>query len=148
MHLRYNIYRANKTGTGHAAQFETRKTAKGWSTFLSLAKQIPGEDKRFDWNNKINVSLGLDDLGKIASIINRRVKSEEKIYHESPDKSNKMIKIGPSNNGGYGLSVSHKIGSNDPIRMSVMLSEADASNLSYLIEKSVLSQMVVEYNEK
>lgn len=106
------IYKPSSKGTGSVAQFKM-----GYNNncmFLECANQNGSMDspKPYDWENKIILKLGVADICKMLAYFGLNKPGVPlKLYHESPDGSNKGIELKWQEYKGrpqYYISVSHQ----------------------------------------
>src|SRR6187402_2909445 len=102
MSKEFRIYRANKSNTGTATSwqlsYKSEEKYDKYIPFLMAANQTGTDangNAQFDWDNKITIKLGENDLGEIMSVLERR-KNEvgfngKGLYHQSPNGGNKVI---------------------------------------------------------
>jgi hypothetical protein len=142
---RYNIYKPRKDGGGAATQFEMRPDAdKGYVFFFSGAGQN-GTEKNFNWQNKINMSLGTSDIQEMLATLQRR-QDECNLFHESPGGGNKVLEIKKTDRG-YSLRLSYKKeGPADGVSHAVTHGEAAA--LAALLEKAVVLSCYDNFSQK
>jgi hypothetical protein len=142
---RYNIYKARKDFKGAASQFEFRADEnKGYVFFWSSTNQKDGEEQRFDWENKINFSMGVSDLESLLSVFQRRT-NESKLFHESPGGGNKILEVQKYEDRGYTFKLSHKNG--DQVnRVGHLISHQEAASLAVLLENAILRACYVKDN--
>ena len=74
----YAIYKPNSRGTGGVIRFEINR-AKG-AVLVDAALQTG--DKQFDWEQKITMKWGLNDLGSVLATLQGR-QSQAKLFHQS-----------------------------------------------------------------
>ena len=74
----YAIYKPNGRGNGGVIRLELNRT-KG-AVFVDAASQ--SGDKQFDWEQKITMKWGLNDLGSVLATLQGR-QSQAKLFHQS-----------------------------------------------------------------
>lgn len=106
------VYKPNPKKTGSVAQFKLSSNRD--CMFVEVANQIAPKDSSapYDWANKIIVKLGDTDICKFLAYFNlNRPGAPLKLYHRSPDGTNKTIEIKWQEFNGkesYYLSISHQ----------------------------------------
>lgn len=112
------IYKPNKKKNGAAAQFKISNQRD--CMFLEVANQIREMDDAnpYDWSNKIILKLGEADLCKMLAYFDLDKPSAElSLFHQSPDGTNKGLKIAYQEYNGrpqYYFSVTHQKGKGQP----------------------------------
>lgn len=74
----YAIYKPNGRGNGGVLRLELNR-AKG-AVFVDAASQ--SGEKQFDWEQKITMKWGLNDLGSVLATLQGR-QSQTKLFHQS-----------------------------------------------------------------
>jgi len=143
------IYKANKRQTGSVAQFEMSRNDD--CMFLEMAKQHAPMDssKPYDWENKIIVKLGHSDICKMLAYFAPQMMyyskppSPLKLFHQN-NKGNKGIELSWQarewkgvTTYSYFLQVSSKVGSNDPLKISVPISLDEVEFLKVAFKKAL-----------
>ncbi|HRH99191.1 MAG TPA: hypothetical protein PLB55_24830, partial [Prosthecobacter sp.] len=83
----YAIYKPNGRGNGGVIRFELNR-AKG-AVFVDAATQ--SGEKQFDWEQKITMKWGLNDLGVILATLQGR-QEQAKLFHQS-EKANSAFDL-------------------------------------------------------
>ena len=83
----YAIYKPNPRGSGGVIRFGLN-LLKG-SVFVDGASQ--SGDKQFDWDNKITMKWGLQDLGQVLATLQGRL-PQAKLFHQS-EKANSAFEL-------------------------------------------------------
>ncbi len=83
----YAIYKPNGRGNGGVIRFEFNRT-KG-AVFVDAATQ--SGEKQFDWESKITMKWGLNDLGVVLATLQGR-QDQAKLFHQS-DKANSAFEL-------------------------------------------------------
>lgn len=98
--------------------------------FFEIANAIEGSDK-MDWNNKINMKIGVSDIGKILAGLKSR--KEIKIYHEN-SQGNSALNIAEGQQPGtFAFNFSKKVG--DQVqRANIYLNVEDMNVFLILLE--------------
>lgn len=132
-----------KDSAGAALQF--KYSFKNKSVFLEAAKQKGpkleiGHKDQFDWEGKIIFKLGEVDIGRILMTAARGV--ETSLLHATErdgvkrTTAMKVVKqTGQYDN--YGLQISTKIGSNDPVRVNMYLDHHEMVLLAQFLRSSL-----------
>lgn len=142
----FRIYRANKTNTGTASEWQlaykpNEKFDKN-ILFLVVAKQTgvdANDNATFGWkeDSKITVKLEATDIGELLSVLERR-KNNAKLYHESPAGGNKGIALSKNDNeDGYYLKVSYQDKEKKLTAYQQVLSIGDAAVLAVLLRRAI-----------
>jgi hypothetical protein len=85
----YAIYKPNTRGSGGVIRFSL-SALKG-SVFVDAAAQ--SGEKQFDWENKITMKWGLQDLGQALATLHGRLPLA-KLFHQS-EKANSAFELTP-----------------------------------------------------
>lgn len=142
----FKIYRANKNGTGFAAEFKlsdvTRDDNVSKALFLTLAPQA-GTEKSFDWRDKgITAKLNENDIGEVLAVLSGRqdnINGGKGLYHSSP-KGVKTITFSKGETKGFYLKLSGSDIDKKPLgNYYVNLSDGDAEVLRILLQESIVS---------
>lgn len=105
--------------------------------FFEIANAVAGSD-RMDWDNKINMKIGVTDIGKILAGL--KSGSEIKIYHEN-GQGNSALNIATGQQPGtYSFNFSKKVGE-DLKRANIYLNTEDM-NVFMILLQSGLPQML------
>ena len=83
----YAIYKPNGRGNGGVIRLEFNRT-KG-AVFVDAATQ--SGEKQFDWESKITMKWGLNDLGVVLATLQGR-QDQAKLFHQS-DKANSAFEL-------------------------------------------------------
>lgn len=83
----YTIYKPNSRGTGGVIRFGLNRT-KG-CIFVDAANQ--SGEKQFDWENKITMKWGLQDLGAMLATLQGKL-PQAKLFHQS-EKANSAFEL-------------------------------------------------------
>lgn len=72
----HTIYKPRMNGEGAASSWELDKAKQ--CVWLGMARQTgkvaQGENARFDWGNKSQIKLGLNDIGELIAVLEKRQK--------------------------------------------------------------------------
>lgn len=137
------FYKPNKQGKGGAFQFKPSTYVISdeevkHSIFIEAASQNGAGEKDFDWKNKSKMKLGLNDIGQIKAVLERR-ESEVSLFHKSKSGiSTLKLTEQPVDRTGYYLSISNKPNSGDSTNVSIPLTTGDASNLLDALRHAVI----------
>ena len=105
--------------------------------FFEIAKPKDGSDK-MDWDNKINMKIGVPDIGKILAGLKSR--TEIKIYHENT-RGNTALNIAEGQQPGtYAFSFSKKEGDN--VNRAMIYLNAEDMNVLLILLEAGLPQML------
>jgi hypothetical protein len=83
----YAIYKPNGRGNGGVIRFEFNRT-KG-AVFVDATNQ--SGEKQFDWESKITMKWGLNDLGSVLATLQGR-QEQAKLFHQS-EKANSAFEL-------------------------------------------------------
>jgi hypothetical protein len=83
----YAIYKPNGRGNGGVIRFEFNRT-KG-AVFVDATTQ--SGEKQFDWESKITMKWGLNDLGSVLATLQGR-QEQAKLFHQS-EKANSAFEL-------------------------------------------------------
>jgi threonine synthase len=105
--------------------------------FFEIANAKEGTD-RMDWDNKINMKIGVSDIGKILAGLKGR--KEIKIYHEN-SRGNSALNIAEGQQPGtYGFKFSKKEG--EDLKSAMIYLNAEDMNVFLILLESGLPQML------
>lgn len=108
---------------------------KKGAVFLEIAKAIPGDENgRIDWQNKIVMKIGTNDIAEIVYGLKTR-SPEIKLFHKN-SVGNTACNIKPGQNGSFQLSVFKNAG-DVKSNASLYLSGPDMVVLSNLLQASL-----------
>lgn len=146
------FYHPNNAGTGSAIQIEPRLNTGDSDRyncfFLEIARQKTAAKRAatgktpatFDWENKMTVKLDFTDVCELLTVLDGKSPAaggtRNGLYHES-EKSCTIIAFQkkPDREGYYlGLSRKDKGGGGDPVRLHIVLSEAEATGLRHIFQ--------------
>ncbi len=143
------IYRPNGSNTGCATDwqlsYKENEKYDPWQFFLVGSKQT-GTDKdgnaSFDWKEtKLNVKLGIPDLGQILAVLERRVDSvgtKGSLFHNTPSGGNKVVGFSRNENGGFALSISGQDKEKKSTgRVSQVLQDWEGAVLAVMIKRAI-----------
>jgi hypothetical protein len=85
----YTVYKPAKSGKGGAMRFDLN--AQTPAVFVEAARQLPDEERRFDWESKVVMKWGPNDIGEILAVLDR-VQGETKLFHQT-DKGNTAFEL-------------------------------------------------------
>ena len=137
------FYHPNNAGKGSAASFEYRWEADKDSVllFLVMANQ-KGKNANgngtFDWDNKITVKMGENDVGEFLCVLNAvkdTAGSGKGLYHKSGS-GNKIINF-EFKDGSYYLNVSQKDSNKGDQRGYISIYPQEAELLKIMLSKYV-----------
>lgn len=108
---------------------------KKGAVFLEIAKAIPGDENgRIDWQNKIVMKIGTNDIGNIVYGLKTR-SPEIKIFHQNQAGSS-ACSVKPGQNGSYQVSVFKNAG-DQKSNASLYLSGPDMVVFSNLLQAAL-----------
>lgn len=136
---RLSFYKANKTNTGAAAQFDLNAAKQ--AIFLEAALQT-GE-QTFDWGNKIIVKLDVPDIGKLLAVLVKAT-AQAKLFHDPTKREgysgstlNTTVELSKGAQYGYYLKISQQ-GQDKAVKaVSLSLSDDEAQVLRVLLERAI-----------
>ena len=131
----YTIYKPNNRGDGGAVSFSLNK-AKG-AVFVEAANQ--SGERQFDWENKIIMKWGLQDLGAILAGLQGR-EAETKLFHQT-EKANSACTLMSRENpdqAPFLIAVSRQDAEDKQVRkVTITLSMAEAAILETAIRTAI-----------
>lgn len=147
------FYHPNMNGNGSAVQFELKPAIgnrDGWF-FMVLAPQKTPPTRNpdgarqaatFDWANRMNVKLGINDICSMLLVLRGRIEqinSGKGLFHDTPEASTVIHLRRGKDLPGCGLEVSRKAKQEqaEPVRMRLMLTEAEALGLALVFEQAM-----------
>jgi hypothetical protein len=136
MEKEYIIYKPRNSGDGGALKLSYNIDKN--MVFVEYAPQIKGE-KKFDWPKKITVKMSADDLGKMKSVFEGRLKSIQS-YHKTKI-HNTNIELSGLDKGGWAFKLSRQFSNKDIVRGSIAISPEEGSVLTALLNY-LIPQMV------
>jgi hypothetical protein len=142
----FRIYRANKKNTGTATKwqlsFKKDKKYDNWEMFLVGANQTgmtEDGNATFDWEKPIIVKLGINDLGEMIAVLERRkdyVGQEGTLFHQTPGGGNKVVGFGLVDQG-YGLKISAQDKDKNKSEVRQVIGFGEAAVLLILLKRAV-----------
>lgn len=149
---RLTFYHANSKGSGSAVQFEVVPIGgdRSGAVYMTLARQksvagVNDEGQRryasFDWQNKVIVKLNFNDLCQMLLVFRGKNQTiDGGLYHDSRSKTT-IINLTRQTEPfpGMVLDVSRKAkeGNDDPIRVRIVLNDAETYGLGTVLEQSL-----------
>ena len=134
---KYQIYKPRKDNNGAASQWSIQ--AEKNAVFLEISKQT-GE-KKFDWDKKLIMKLGINDIGSLMSVLEKR-EIETELFHQNP-KGNSSLKLKKhldqkNKDRGWVLTMGVKREDAEFVRISHGLTFAEGAILLVLLRQAVL----------
>ena len=131
----YTIYKPNSRGNGAAIRFGLNRQKA--AIFVDGASQI-GE-RQFDWENKITMKWGLQDIGTVLAALQGRT-TQAKLFHQS-EKANSAFELSLQDDpdrAPYLLSMSRQNSADKALRKIVLpLSHGEAAVLEAALRVAV-----------
>ena len=131
----YAIYKPNSRGSGGVVRFGLNRSKA--SVFVDAASQ--SGEKQFDWENKITMKWGLQDLGVVLAGLQGRM-PEAKLFHQA-EKANSAFELAMRDDPGrapYLLTVSRQIAADKSVRkVTIPLSHGEAAVLETALRAAV-----------
>ncbi len=131
----YSIYKPNSRGTGGVIRFGLNRT-KG-CIFVDAASQ--SGDKQFDWDNKITMKWGLQDLGAMLATLQGKL-PQAKLFHQS-EKANSAFELtlrDDPERAPYLMSLSRQDSTDKSVRkVMISLTHGEASVLEAALHAAV-----------
>lgn len=157
----YAIYRTNRENKGTAIQWElSHKVTKNkknedvdlYFMFLEGAPQVGVDDNdnaRYDWQNKITVKLGENDIGEILAVLNGLKDSagyKGSLYHQTPGGGNKSITFAinqPEGKNyepsmGYKLRIASQDAQKNLKQVQLIINPAEAEIIKALLGRAIV----------
>lgn len=132
----YAIYKPNARGSGGVIRFDLNK-AKG-AVFVDAATQ--NEDKHFDWEQKITMKWGLNDLGTVLAVLQGRTQ-QAKLFHQS-EHANSAFELAARDDpqrAPYMMSVSRQDGASKSVKkVAIPITHAEAAILETALRSAVI----------
>lgn len=115
---------------------ESGRITRRGCVFFEIANAIDpnAQDTRMDWNNKIVMKIGVNDIAQILYGLRTR-QPEIKLYHQN-DAGSSSCNIKAGNEGSFGFSIFKKVGEQSS-NSSLFLSGPDVLVLCSLLEASL-----------
>ena len=149
------FYHPNKAGTGSAARFELKPGcgSREGCFFMEMARQKTafgrgGNGARqaatFDWTEKVTVKLGVGDVCGLLLVLRGRQEEAgngKGLFHDTAEATTVIrLRRGGTEFQGLALDVSRKAkrGTSEPVRVRIVLTEAEALGLELVFEQSLL----------
>jgi hypothetical protein len=149
------FYHPNSAGTGSAVRFELKPALgnREGCFFMELARQKTaaardGNGARqaatFDWAEKVTVKLGVGDVCSLLLVLRGRQEEAgngKGLFHDTAEATTVIrLRRGGAEFQGTALEVSRKAkrGGAEPVRLRLVLTEAEALGLEAVFEQSLL----------
>ena len=131
----YAIYKPNGRGNGGVIRFEFNRT-KG-AVFVDAAVQ--SGEKQFDWEQKITMKWGLNDLGAVLATIQGR-QGQAKLFHQS-EKANSAFDLtfrDDPQKAPYFMSMSRQEGASKSVKkVTIPVTHAEAAILETALRAAI-----------
>jgi hypothetical protein len=131
----YAIYKPTSRGNGGVVRFGLNR-AKG-SVFVDAATQLGA--KQFDWENKITMKWGLQDIGAVIAVLHGRL-PQAKLFHQS-EKANSAFELttrDDPNRAPFLLSISRQDGADKSVRkVMISVTHAEAAVLDTALRAAI-----------
>ncbi|HAS81086.1 MAG TPA: hypothetical protein DCS43_00015 [Verrucomicrobia bacterium] len=151
---RLAFYHPTSTGRGAAVRFELHPARRGHDGYMfaeiaaqkTLASRSTAGIKgaTFDWDAKIGMKLGITDVCALLAVLEGKTASaggEKGLFHQSTSASTVIgFRRVDAPSEGFCLEVSRKekqAGATDPVRLRVVLSEAEGIGLRQVLAASI-----------
>jgi len=132
----HTIYKPNTRGSGGAVRFEFN-FPKG-AVFIEAANQTG--PKQFDWERKIIMKMGINDLGAMLAVFQGR-QMESKLFHQT-DGVNSAIELTQRDDpqrAPYLFSISRQVEADRELRkLAVPLTHVEATILKAVLREAVV----------
>lgn len=132
----YAIYKPNSRGSGGVIRFDLNR-AKG-AVFVDAALQ--SGEKAFDWEQKLTMKMGLNDLGMVLAVLQGR-QPQAKLFHQL-QKSNSAFELtsqADPQRAPYFMMVSRQDGKTKSVRkVSIPVTHAEAAVLECALRSAVV----------
>ena len=129
------IYKPNSRGSGGVMRFGLN-LSKG-AVFLDAASQ--SGDRQFDWENKITMKWGLNDLGSALAVFQRRL-PQTKLFHktQSSNSAFELVHRDDPDRAPYMMSLSRQDATTKEVRkVAIPVTHPEAAVLVVLFEKAI-----------
>jgi hypothetical protein len=142
----FNLYKPKKNGDGAASQWDLGSNRQ--NIFLVIAEQKRDSEKpSFDWDNKITMKLGPNDIGEILAVLANLQESVgpkdsdgkgKGLYHQT-DKGNTILQLAKMKDGkGYAIRISQKLKNKKEARiLQHFITVAEGCVLETLLRRGV-----------
>jgi hypothetical protein len=105
--------------------------------FFEAAKAIPGDpDGRIDWNSKIVMKIGVNDIGQMAAFLSGKTDSC-KLFHKNSTGASSTLELSGGTEGSVGFNISRKEADNTLKNAKLFLSGPDSIVLEELLKASL-----------
>ncbi len=132
----YAIYKPNARGSGGVIRFDLNKAKQ--SVFVDAAAQ--DGDKHFNWEQKITMKWGLNDLGMVLAVLQGRAQ-QAKLFHQS-DHANSAFELTVRDDpqrAPYMMSVSRQDGADKNVKkVAIPITHAEAAILETALRTAVI----------
>lgn len=130
----YAFYKPTKSGKGAAAQFKL--TVPKDSVFVEAANQDSSspDAKKFLWDDKVNIKLGMTDLEKL--IYGLGTKNDIELFHQSTSGTStvKLKNQADSKYGGFYITLTSKAKDGDLKKVGLPISDSEAVGLRLALQ--------------
>lgn len=132
----YAIYKPNARGSGGVIRFDLNKAKE--SVFVDATTQ--SGDKHFDWEQKITMKWGLNDLGTVLAVLQGRTHLA-KLFHQSEHANSAFeltVRDDPQR-APYMMSVSRQDGASKSVKkVAIPITHAEAAILETALRSAVI----------
>ena len=148
------FYHPGSTGNGSAVRFELKPAlgSREGCFFMELARQKTAASRdgngarraaTFDWEGKLTVKLGVTDVCSLLLVLRGRQEEAgngKGLFHDTAEATTVIRLRRGADLQGIALEVSRKAkrGEAEPVRLRLVLTEAEALGLELLFEQSML----------
>lgn len=131
----HTLYKPNGRGTGAAVRFSLNRDKE--AIFLEAAPQAG--DRQFDWDNKLIMKWGLNDIGSTLATLQGR-QSAAKLFHQT-EKANSTFELISQNDpdrAPWLLSFSRQLAATKEVsKIAVPLTHGEASILEAALRSAI-----------
>lgn len=106
--------------------------------FFEMGKAIPGDaNGRIDWNNKIVMKIGVNDIGQLLAFLSGKT-DVCKLFHKNANGASSTCELSAGEKGSVGVRISKKVDENaQAISAQLYLSGPDSIILEELLKASL-----------
>jgi hypothetical protein len=132
----YAIYKPNSRGSGGVIRFDLNRAKE--SVFVDAANQ--SGEKHFDWEQKITMKWGLNDLGTVLAVLQGRL-PQAKLFHQSEHSNSafELVARDDPQRAPYMMSVSRQEIADKSVRkVAIPVTHAEAAILETALRTAVI----------
>lgn len=105
--------------------------------FFEAARGIPNDpDGRIDWDSKIIMKIGVNDIGQLVAFLSGRT-TECKLFHKNASGASTNLELSAGDKGSVGVRISKKTAEGQVLNAQLYLSGPDSIVLEELLKHSL-----------